>query len=329
MENAVKTTSQDNWGVIGHQRAVAILARHIETDKINHAYLFVGPESVGKRKVATEFARTLFCLQARKPCGQCRNCLDVAANKQADVNLVTKTKGKIGIAQVREVQHHLSLKSYQGGYRVCIIDGVDCFTLPAANAILKILEEPGDKVVFILLAESIEGVIPTIISRSVIINFNLVAKAEIEKNLAMDKSSVILTEIAQVAFGRPGLAIKYQADSEQLSRQQQRQQELLQVLDQDINSSFQMINSWKVKNEQALEFINAMTKYFRDLIVSQAHCPELALTQSNQVATKKFSRQQIRNILNYLVTASKLLTHNVNPKLVIENFIVMLHHDQV
>ncbi|NQV13300.1 MAG: hypothetical protein HQ530_03285 [Parcubacteria group bacterium] len=323
-----KETKAKTWDVIGHQSVIEALQRHLAADKVNHAYLFVGSESVGKRKVATEFAKALCCQGATKPCGECKDCLDIEAGQKVDVTLVSKEKGKIGIDQIRKIQHRLALKSYTGGHKVCIIDGADCFTLPAANAILKILEEPADKVVFILLAENIESIIPTVISRSVIFNFNLVAKSEIAEGLADENSPSVLAEITQAAFGRPGLAIKYLNNSDELPRQQERRQELLQILDKDLNQSFQLVGSWKVKNEQAREFISVMTEYFRDLAVNKVQCSELALMEKDTTITDRFSGCQIKDILSYLVKASSLLSQNVNPKLVIENFIVMLHHDQ-
>ena len=326
MAERAKVKNTANWGVIGHQPVVKALQCHLEVDKVNHAYLFVGPESVGKRKVALEFAKALFCPETAKPCGRCQACQQIEAGQQVDVTAVAQTKGKIKIAQVREIQHQLSLKSYSGGCKVCIIDGADHFTLPAANAMLKILEEPASQVKFILLAESMAGVIPTIISRAVVFNFNLVAREDIEKGLtALKKDS---PRIAQSAFGRPGLALKYLNNSDELTQRRKRQQELLEILNQDVNSAFQLINNWKVKKEQAGEFIDVMTKYFRDLAVSKAGCPELTLAENDPATGNHFSGRQVKNILNYLVTASSLLTQNINPKLIIENFILMLHHDQ-
>ena len=321
MGNQIKVKT---WDVIGHQSVVEALQRHLEVDKVNHAYLFVGPESVGKKKVATEFAKALFCQEEIGYCGQCQSCRNIEAGKQVDVVSVAKTKGKISIAAVRQVRHQLMLKSHDGGYRICIIDGVDNFTLPAANAILKILEEPTQRVVFVLLAESIEGIIPTIVSRCVGFNFNLVPKSEIEKNLSVANDSLSLATIARSACGRPGLAIKYVNNSAELTRCQERRQELREILGQDINSSFQLVNSWKVKNEQALEFIKVMTEHFRDLAVSKAQCPELALEEENTTAVDQFSGGQIKDILSYLLVANKLLSQNVNPKLIVENFILML-----
>ena len=322
-------TEGKNWDVIGHQQIVDALKRHISTGKVNHAYLFVGPQSVGKKKVATEFAKALFCTAMEKPCGNCAECKKVTTGKHSDFKLVQEIKGKIGIPQVRTMQHDLSLKSYGGGYQVCIIDGVDHFTLPAANAILKILEEPVGKVVFVLLAENLEGVIPTIISRAVVLNFNLVPRSEIEDGLGSPGQKII----ARASFGRPGLAVRYSTKPEELVDRNERQQELLGVIDQDFNQAFQLINSWKVKSEQAQEFVEVMTSYFRDLAVGKVGCDSLLLDKetTNEVYQKhlhNFSGRQIENVLNYLVKAKELLKHNVNPKLIVENFIIMLHHDK-
>ena len=163
------------WQVIGQTRAVSLLQRSLETDSLAHAYLFVGPAHVGKMTLALNLAQALNCEKAESPCGQCAPCLKIASAKHADIQIIglsqhgdsaeTKSRVEISIDQIRQVQHSASLPPFEGRYRVFIIDGAELLSNEAANCLLKTLEEPVDKVVFILLTTNEQLLPTTVISR--------------------------------------------------------------------------------------------------------------------------------------------------------------------
>ncbi|MFC2048414.1 ATP-binding protein [Chloroflexota bacterium] len=163
------------WQVVGQTNVVSLLQRGLGTDSLAHAYLFVGPAHVGKMTLALNLAQALNCEATEPPCGECTSCQKIASAKHADVQIIglshgedsaeAKPQTEISIDQIRQIQHSASLPPFEGRYRVFIIDGAELLSIEAANCLLKTLEEPAAKVVFILLTTN-ERLLPeTVISR--------------------------------------------------------------------------------------------------------------------------------------------------------------------
>jgi len=337
MKDTVVRSKLNDWPVIGHDQIIGTLQKCVAQNKVNHAYLFVGPESVGKRTVAQELAKTLQCSAADRPCRTCKHCRDIESGNHPDVLLIEKTKGKIGIDKIRKMQHQMSLKSYGvGAYKICLIDGADSFTLEAANALLKILEEPVGKVLFVLLADNLRGIIPTITSRCVLLNFNLVPETVIASGLSViaeePKTETDVSELASLAFGRPGWAIKFLRNSDLLKEQQERKREVLKILDCDLNSFLQTFVTKKFTKQQALEILGILLECFRDMAVYKLGRGNLTLDKFShspefQQRFKRYSIKKISSVLEHLLKAKRLLAGNSNPKLIMENLIMILRYE--
>jgi DNA polymerase-3 subunit delta' len=138
------------------------------------SYLFHGPRSVGKATAAMETARRLVCENTgQDAAGTCPACRQLAAGTYPDLELLKpESKTSITIEQVRLLIEHLSRRPYyQGKTRIAIVDDAHRLTLDAANALLKIIEEPPDHTIFILVAEQPEALLATIRSRCTAIYF--------------------------------------------------------------------------------------------------------------------------------------------------------------
>ena len=146
-------------------------------NKLPHALLLSGPIGTGKRKFATAFAQWLLCSAPKSnlPCGDCRQCDFNKAQTHPDLKLVEpEEKGKsIKVDQVRELVSFLNQTAQQGGYRITIIAPAEKMNINSANALLKSLEEPGDKTVLLLLTDSPGQLLPTIRSRCQRVDFPL------------------------------------------------------------------------------------------------------------------------------------------------------------
>ena len=145
--------------VIGHQAAISRIRRMIEQDKLPHALLFSGPEGIGKRLVAEILAAQLLATQPE------------SLPEHPDYCLLSPDGAQIRIAQVREIQRIAGMASVRGGFRVCLIEPADCMDPPAANCLLKILEEPPPGLVFILVTAFPHALLSTILSRAANIRF--------------------------------------------------------------------------------------------------------------------------------------------------------------
>jgi DNA polymerase-3 subunit delta' len=163
------------WQTRGQSKLVEFLQHALNQGKLSHAYLLVGPPQIGKMTLALDLAMTLNCREEKRPCGKCPSCQKILAGKHSDVQVVglnlgsgtddAKEKTEIGIGQIRDVLHSASLPPFEGIYRVYIIDEAGHLSMDAANCLLKTLEEPVGKVVFILLTANAQSIPATVISR--------------------------------------------------------------------------------------------------------------------------------------------------------------------
>ncbi|HNW55910.1 MAG TPA: DNA polymerase III subunit [bacterium] len=209
---------QLHWSHIGNERIVRCWAAHLASGHLAHCYLLVGPADIGKASVAKYFARTLVCQKRQEsgtdwPCGHCPACQQTARGVYPDfyeVNLLPD-KRKISIEQVRELLEKVSLSSFADNYQVVIIRQAEALSDSAANALLKNLEEPKAKVIFILLVENIASIPGTIVSRSQVFRFYPVDTGLIYDHLVAERGAnrELAKDLAQVALGRPNLAIRF------------------------------------------------------------------------------------------------------------------------
>lgn len=183
----------------------------------SHAYLLTGPSHSGKKNaalaVATELAR---------PFLDAKDLARVSRGQHEHINLLAPEEGKsIKISQVKDLIYGLSLKTFSDQMpRFVIIEDAHLLTTPAANALLKILEEPPEGTIFFLLATSISQVLPTIASRCVPVVFLPPAQADIKTKIAKDTNTRRSEDIIELAAGHPSLAISLAKDSDLLKKYQ-------------------------------------------------------------------------------------------------------------
>lgn len=181
---------------------------------LNQAYGFIGISQIGKRTLAEIIAAELL--------RQDRSKLNLHPDFHMIRRLVDektgKTKKDIAVGQARELKSRLQSRPWLAGYRVVIIDEVECFNDESANSLLKLLEEPGIKNIFFLLSEDESKILPTIRSRCQWWYFNPVSAAEIKEGLTVAGVEVESAErVAIWSWGRPGRALELSADNQKLT----------------------------------------------------------------------------------------------------------------
>jgi DNA polymerase-3 subunit delta' len=139
----------------------------VAADRLAQAYLLIGPPRGAADRLAARVLQLLFCEREGKPCGACRGCRTVEAHTHPDVLWVEPEKKSraISIAQVRGLQGRVFQTTSQGGWKACVIVSADRMGVAAANAFLKTLEEPPPRSLFLLLSDSPNALLPTIVSR--------------------------------------------------------------------------------------------------------------------------------------------------------------------
>lgn len=236
-EGAMGYNADMTWKILGHRWAADMLQQHIAGGQMRHAYLFSGPNGVGRRTLALRFAQAVNCVEPPElgvPCGTCRACQQIAHMQQADLSVVqSKEEGEaLKVDQVRDLQRALSLAPYESAYRIALLLRFEEATDGAQNALLKTLEEPNPKVLLLVTADDPENLLPTIVSRCETLRLRptpldvLTDVLKTNYHLSEDKARLI----AHVACGNPGTALRLATDDEALSRRSVWLNEMLELL---------------------------------------------------------------------------------------------------
>lgn len=202
--------------LLGQERAKEIIARALVRDRVPHAYLFRGPDGVGKKRFARGLAAAVNCrnLQGVQACGICVSCKKLLSGNHPDYLVVEPEKGAIKIDQVRKVCRELSYPPYESPTRIVVLEDVHTMRREASNSLLKTLEEPPEKNLLILTAESSSEVLSTITSRCQVIPFFGLTEAQTKEVLGattgpalkQDMSAQDQFILARLAEGSPGKA---------------------------------------------------------------------------------------------------------------------------
>jgi len=197
----------------GQDRAIQNLKQSLKRDKLHHAYLFSGPEGVGKKKTALELAKALNCDQPgpEGACDQCPSCRKMERQIHPDFIHIKPEGASIRIEQIRTLGQQLYYGPVLGRSRLCLLDMASDLNEPAANAFLKTLEEPPLGTVFVLLVRDPGELLPTLVSRCVAIGFNPLSLSLIAEKL-MEEKGVSREEalaLSLVSGGSLGKAFQY------------------------------------------------------------------------------------------------------------------------
>mgnify|MGYP001569271632 CR=1 FL=1 len=171
--------------ICGQDRPIEVIKGIIESKRIAGAYFFTGPEGVGKFFTALKFTQTLNCLKGGlDPCQICASCLKISKGFHPDIQIINEGEQEaIKIETVREIKRQLNLRPYEGNFKVCLINDAHNLTAEAANALLKILEEPPNKSVLILVSSQSKLIFKTILSRCKIIRFSALPAKKVREIL--------------------------------------------------------------------------------------------------------------------------------------------------
>ena len=323
--------------IIGHLGASSLLVRSLVTGRLSHAYLFVGPEHVGKMTLALYLSQAVNCEDRdRRPCSECSQCLRIAAGQHADVQVLglsEEAEGqgattRIGIERIRDLQKQASLHPYEGKYRVFIINGAQLLTNEAANSLLKTLEEPPPNVLLLLLTTDESSLLPTILSRCQRIELRPVpitrlAEALVESHSLEDSKAQLL---ARLSAGSPGWAIAAANDEEVLQARIDTLDRLIGLGRGELEGRFKYASelaSLFFRDRAAVHrILDIWLTWWRDLLLLNGGAAEL-ITNAHRISelqeqTSWCSLADIRQFIHKLDESRANLERNVIPRLALE-----------
>lgn len=314
--------------VIGHNDIIQYIQNAVSQDKVSHAYILNGERGSGKKMLADLFAMTLQCEEhTPNPCGECHSCKQAKSGNHPDIIHVTHEKpNTISVDDIRtQVNNDIVIKPYSSPYKIYIIPEADLLSVQAQNTLLKTIEEPPAYAVIFLLTENAESLLPTIMSRCVMLKLRnikttLIKKYLMEQMQIPDYQADICAEFAQ---GNMGRAIML-ASSEHFNEIKEEALQLLKHINEmeisEIVSAIKKIGTYKLSINDYLDIIMI---WYRDVLIYKATKDVNGIVFADQLRyikdrANKSSYEGIETILESLEKAKARLKANVNFDLVME-----------
>jgi DNA polymerase-3 subunit delta' len=337
-QQALRYNSGMSWEVYGHDHAIRLLKEHTKPEKLSHAYLFTGPQGIGKRTLALEFIKALNCLHPDAPgvpCGKCTPCQQIGRMAYADLSVVAPTEGHkdIRIEQVRELLRTINLAPFQSQYRAALFLDFQKITTGASNALLKTLEEPPPKAVLILTADASESLLPTIVSRCEVVRLRPLPVDKAETYLVEQKglAPVDAKLLAHVTSGRLGATMRLYEDPQALKLRAQLLDDIADLLPASRRTRFAYVDTQMKRGrsgrDNMFEMISLWLTFWRDvgICVSGAEMPLVNIDKEALIRTTagKVKLSQVQKIMASLEEGLKSLDVYVNSRLLAENLVLL------
>jgi DNA polymerase-3 subunit delta' len=308
----------------GHDKNRESLRRLLADDSAAGSYLFSGMPSIGKFKTALWFAQLVNCSGFDAPCGICVSCRKIDKGFHPDVKVITKLEDKtvITIDQVREqVVAEANFKPMEGRYKVFIIDDAHLLNDQAQNSLLKVMEEPGGKIIIILVTSRPSDLLDTIRSRCKSVRFYPLSNQDMEKVLyeipGIDEEKLGL--LASISAGSPGKAIRQAQDEVFWKMRKDLFSTLEKLPDGNLGQILKYSESINISRsdvDKLESFFEIILSWFRDIQFIQAGLPdETLINRDFRDSLEKvyfcYSPEDI-TVLQDLVLEIRKLTFNNN-----------------
>jgi DNA polymerase-3 subunit delta' len=314
-----------SWPIVGHEWAVGLLRQAIAGRRLSHAYLITGPAQVGKTTLAKTFAQALCCERASGiPCGACRTCRRVIQGRYPDVQTIVADKNAIQIDQVRALQSDAALSPLESRYKVFIVREIERATLPAANALLKTLEEPPPQVILLLTSARTDQVLPTVVSRCQIVGLRPLpleqVQAALETRWGVDGERAAL--LARLSSGRLGWAVDAHTDPELWSGRARSLDELLTLTEEGPLGRLTYAEQLSRHGDAIEATLGLWTTWWRDVLLVQRGLPDAIVNLDRRVQLTQqadlYRPEQVQAALIDLVRTVHRLRANVNARLALD-----------
>ena len=316
------------WRVVGHPGAVRLLERSLSTGRLAHAYLFTGPPHVGKTTLALDLLAAVNCEGDAPPCGECSQCRHTWDGRHADlVHLgVAEEEGRkaIGIDVVRDASHQANLNPFEGRFRAIVIEGAEHLTEEAANALLKLLEEPPARLMLVLLTTSPDAVLGTIRSRCQRVDLRPLATDAVTEALTSrwEVPEAQARELASLSAGRLGWAVLAWEDPAVLETRDRRLERLTAAAEGGIEERFayaaELANLLPQQRTAVRETLDLWAEWWLERLSARAEA------DGGDALVEGPNRGDLLLAVREVLRTQDLLDRNANPRLALEALMLAL-----
>ena len=316
--------------IIGHEKQSENLRLSLLNGRLHHAYLFIGPDGIGKRTLGLAMAQAIHCSELENDfCGGCGACRAIQAGNHADVRVVEPISNKkdISIQQVRELEKALSLRSFSGRHKVAIIDPSTLMNWAAQNALLKTLEEPPQGCVLILIASNAGGLLPTVRSRAFALSFGplprqLIVDFLIRKGKTREQAEFL----AVLAMGSLGTVSKIDKEK-MIEKRLEWMKTLVSLRAGDYRAALNAAEALAGNREETLKFLEWAGLWYRDLLSFRiAHTPNqvvnVDMLPQIEEQSAAMEEDDLFSLLSKTGEASQLIQRNLNRRMVLEDLLL-------
>ena len=314
--------------IVGQEQLKEHLQNAIATNKVSHAYIINGERNAGKEFIARVFAMTLQCEKGEaEPCGECHSCKQALGNNQPDIIYISHEKpNTIGVEDIRvQINGDIAIKPYSSPRKIYVINEGEKMTPQAQNALLKTLEEPPEYAVILILTTNVEALLPTVLSRCVVLNMKPVSDRLVKKYLMEQLAVPDYKANICVAFARGNIGkAKMLASSEEFEKVKNEAISLVKNINEmeisEIVKAIRKISEYKFDVNDYLDILMA---WYRDVLLFKAtkDMNSLVFKEDIQQIMKMSDRstyEGIEKIVSALQSAKKRLEANVNFDLTME-----------
>jgi DNA polymerase-3 subunit delta' len=349
---AAQAEVKTDWGLVGHEWVIRVLARGIATDHVAHAYLFTGPHAIGKTALARALAQALQCAGSNRPCGECLSCQKIARNRHPDVQIVEGVpvgykfdeksppppprandweRRILKIDQMRMIQHDVSRAPFEGRWKIVILRRFEEANEEAANAFLKTLEEPPSHTRLMLTARDASLLLPTIASRCQVFALRPLAPAQIgqvliEKSIDRDHAQLL----ARLSGGRLGWAVRAASNPAMLDARRAHLDALNAAVNEGRAERLMRAEGLAKKSDDLPELLEWWLGWWRDVLLvhtqrgDSARITNIDRQSALNEQASRFTLEQIEHALKSVRATARYLTQNVNTRLALEVLLLNL-----
>lgn len=281
---------------IFHEDMLNNLINSVRSGACSHAYIFEGAKGLFKHESAKLFAKALTCLSPLSaPCGVCTSCAEASADTNPDITYIRKPadKTRITVDAIRKMNDDAAVKPFNSPRKVYIIEDGDLLTVEAQNAFLKTFEEPPGYAVFIIIAETSDSLLPTILSRAVLITFSPAPRRDIERYLLDEypEQKERIQFLVNFCDGIPGMAEDIINNPEFESLRTASLDNMKYLITKNKIESFKIEEFIEENKDYAGLIFDFWISFLRDILVLQCSAFDKTINIDRLSLLKRYSEQ--------------------------------------